>query len=275
MDTVLAGLPFIFVYLDNILVASATREEHLADLTMVFDRLEKHGLVVHPGKCVFGVTEVDFLGHHVTKEGMTPLASRVKAVREFPQPKTIKALQGFLGMVNFYHRFIPKAALVLCPLYSALAGKPTRTSTVTWSAEMEHAFTTVKNMLADAAVLVHPQTEAVTAVTVDASDIAVGGVLEQRIDSQWQPLAFYRKQLQPTQRKYSAFDRELLAAHLGIRHFQHFLEGRQFTIYTDHIPFTSAFSEVSDAWSARQQRQLSAVSAFTTDLRHVSGRTMW
>jgi hypothetical protein len=150
--------------------------------------------------------------------------------------------------------------------------KPARSSAVSWTPVIEKAFTSAKKTLATASLLVHPQKDAVTSITVDASDIAMGGVLEQRIDGQWKPLAFFSKKLQPVQAKYSAFDRELLAAHLAIRHFRHFLEGRQLTLYTDHNPLTAALSKVSDAWSARQQRQLSAISEFTTDLCHFSGK---
>jgi hypothetical protein len=86
------------------------------------------------------------------------------------------------------------------------------------------------------------------------------------------PLGLLQQKTPTCEAKYSAFDRELLAAHLAIRHFRHFLEGRQFTLYTDHKPLTAALSKVSDAWSARQQRQLNAISEFTTDLSHVSGK---
>jgi hypothetical protein len=123
---------------------------------------------------------------------------------------------------------------------------------------MEKAFTSVKKTIATASLLVPPQKDAVTSVSVDMSDIAVGGVLEQRIDGQWKPLAFFSKKLQPAQAKYSGFDRELLAAHLAIRHFRHFLEGRQFTLYMDHKPLTAAFSKVSDAWSVPPSRHGSA-----------------
>ena len=122
-------------------------------------------------------------------------------------------------------------------------------------------------------MLYHLKHHALLTLSVDASDIAVGGVLQQIIDGQLQPLAFFRRKLRKPETKYSVFDRELLAMHLAVCHFRYFLEGRHFVIFTDHMPLTFAFSKVSDAWSARQQRQLSAISEFTTDVRHIAGKT--
>ena len=109
-------------------------------------------------------------------------------------------------------------------------------------------------------------------LTVDASDLAIGGVLEQFTDGLWQPLAFFSRKLQPAQTNYSAFDRELLASYASIRHFWYFLEGRQFSLFTDHKPLTFALNKVSDAWSARQQRQFSAISVYTMDIKHVADK---
>ena len=100
----------------------------------------------------------------------------------------------------------------------------------------------------------------------------MGAVLQQRVDDKWIPLGFFSKKLRPPERKYSAFDRELLALYLGIRHFRYFLEGRKFTAYTDHKPLTFCMSKTSEPWSNRQQRQLSFISEFTTDIQHVKGK---
>ena len=111
-----------------------------------------------------------------------------------------------------------------------------------------------------------------TAVTVDASDVAIGAVFEQFTDGAWQPLAFFSRMLRKPEVKYSAFYRELLAIHLAIRHFRYFLDGQFFVTFTDHKPLTFAFSKISDPWSARQQRHLSAISEYTTDIRHIAGK---
>ncbi|CAI5658052.1 unnamed protein product [Oreochromis niloticus] len=203
---------------------------------------------------------------------VVPLPDRVQAVSAFPRPTSVKALQEFLGMINFYNRFLPRAAHLLQPLYAALKGK-TAKDPVDWLPERIHAFSAAKSALADAALLAHPLPSAEIALTTDASDVAVGGVLEQRVSGLWQPLAFFSRTLRDAERKYSVFDRELLALHLATRHFRFFLEGRNFTAYVDHKPLTFAMSKVSDPWSARQQRQLAAISEFTTYIQHVAGKS--
>uniref|UniRef100_A0A3Q2WY89 Gypsy retrotransposon integrase-like protein 1 n=1 Tax=Haplochromis burtoni TaxID=8153 RepID=A0A3Q2WY89_HAPBU len=272
MDSVLRGLPFVFVYLDDILVASSSKEQHMFHLRQVFQRLAEHGLIINPSKCQFGLPVLDFLGHRISAEGAVPLPDKVRAVSEFPRPTNVKSLQEFLGMVNFYNHFLPRAAHLLKPLYGALKGKKANDS-VDWFPESIQAFSDAKSALANAALLAHPSPSAQIALTTNASDIAVGAVLEQRISGVWQPLAFFSRTLRDSERNYSVFDRELLALHLATRHFRFFLEGRHFTAYVDHKPLTFAMSKVSDPWSARHQRQLAAISEFTTDIRHVAGKS--
>ena len=119
---------------------------------------------------------------------------------------------------------------------------------MTWSEDMVNVFSLVKHSLATAALLVYPQAVAPTSITVDASDIAVGRILEQFINDQWRPLAFFNRQLHPPETQYSTFDHELLALYLIICHFLYFLEGRNFVAYSDHKPLTFAFTKMSDPW---------------------------
>ena len=122
MGRVLAGLPFILVYLDNILVASADRQSHTAHLRLVLERLQENGLVLNSSKCQFYHSEVEFLGLRVTAGGVAPLPAQIATIQDFPQPATVKELQGFLGAVNFYRRFIPAAANILLQLTAFLKG---------------------------------------------------------------------------------------------------------------------------------------------------------
>ena len=149
MDKVCQGLARVFVYLDDILVASEDRHQHLRDLTELFGRLEDHGIVIKRTKCVLGVSSIDFLGHHVNAKGIVPLLEKVRAIRDFPRPSTVKGIQEFLVMINFYHRFVPHVAEIFVPMHAALAGRKRLVSLV-WTPEMENAFTASKNALADA-----------------------------------------------------------------------------------------------------------------------------
>ena len=105
MDSVTSQLSGVFVYLDDVLVASPTVQQHERDLRQLFAALARFGLVVNVNKCVFGVSEIEFLGHSVSQKGIKPLPAKVQAVRNFERPQSVKALQRFLGMVNFYRRF--------------------------------------------------------------------------------------------------------------------------------------------------------------------------
>ena len=120
--------------------------------------------------------------------------------------------------------------------------------------------------------LSHPLPDATIALSTDASDIGVGASLEQLTSNGWQPLAFFSRQLRPPEQKYSAFDRELLALYLAVRHFRFMLEGRQFIMFTDHKPLVTALHKQSEPWSARQQRHLAYISEYSTDIRHIEGK---
>ena len=110
MDHVLCSLPFVYSYLDNILMASPTSEEHRDHLCQVFSRLEDHSLQVHPSKCVLGTTFFNFLGFHVDSQGIHPMGDKVQAILDFPLPPTQRKLREFLNLVNFYHCFVPSCA---------------------------------------------------------------------------------------------------------------------------------------------------------------------
>ena len=271
MDQVLHGLPFAYDYIDDILVASATKEDHLEHLREVCRRLAAKGIVINPNKCVLGADSLEFLGHQVDKHGIRPLEEKVDAVRHFPRPTSQRKLRQFLGLINFYHRFIPGCARILQPLHLLLTGSTKSDRALVWTPDAKAAFIAIKEALADATLLVHPQADAPTCLITDASDVAVGAVLQQKINSVWSPIAFFSRKLQPAETRYSTFDRELLAVYLAIRHFRHFVEGRSFFVVTDHKPLTFALTNPSKQHSPRQIRHLDFVSQFTTDIRFLQG----
>ena len=184
MDTVCKRLTFVFVYLDDILVGSATADDHVLHLRTVFERLASHGLVINVNKCQFGTQTIDYLSHHITSEGAIPLPAKVDGIRKFERPTTVKGLQQFAGMVNFYHRFVPNAAHIMRHIYAALTGNPVK---LKWSNDLEDAFNAAKEALAQATMLVHPHAKCPTVLTVDASGAAIGAVLEQDLGS-WKPV---------------------------------------------------------------------------------------
>ena len=271
MDEILSDPDFLFVYMDDMLIASRSVEEHMEHFCELFHRLAHHDLVVSPAKCQFGQTWIEFLGHTIKKDGVEPLPDKVAAITEYPAPSTQDDLRRFLGMINFYNRFIPKAADIMKPLYEATAAKQKKS--LEWSDGMKSAFNQAKTALARATILRHPRPGAEIAMSADASGSAVGAVLQQRPreGGTWEPLAYFSKKLRPPEVKYSAFDRKLLAVYLGIRHFRHYLEGRAFPIFTDHRPITFAMAKSSEPWSHRQARHLEYISQYSTDIRYVAG----
>jgi transposase InsO family protein len=272
MDNIFFDLPFAFVYLDDVLVASRSAADHRRHLREVLQCLQDNNLVVNAEKCVFGQERIVFLGHVVTAGGVSPLPDRVAAIREFPEPANIEQLQAFLGLYNFYRRFVPAAAKLLKPLTDALGGAPKGSTPVQWSAAMRAAFGAAKAALAETAMLDHPASNAELSLVTDASCSHLGAALQQRRrGGQWRPLGFFSKKLSSAESRYSAFDRELLAVYASIQHFQHMLEGRNFAVFTDHRPLVGALARVSDPRSDRQRRHLSFIAEFTADIRHIAG----
>ena len=269
MDDLLGDLPFCVAYIDDILVFSSTPAEHMHHLKIILSRLQSAGLVLRHDKCKFGLNEVDFLGHRISSKGVLPLPSKVSAVAAFPVPSTVKALQEFVGMINYYHRFIPQVASTMAPLYDVLKGKP---KSLTWNTPQEEAFQAAKQALSSTTYLKFPAPAVPLTLSTDASDIAMGGVLEQILHGHPQPIAYFSRKLSPTEKRYSTFDRELLAVYASVRHFRHFLQGASFTIQTDHLPLVHAFTKKTDPISARQQRHLSAISEYNCTLQHVPGK---
>lgn len=273
INEVLFGLDFCYAYIDDILIASRNEEEHLVHIREIFGRLQKYGIVINPAKCTFGQNSIDFLGYTVSSKGISPNSEKVDVIKKFPKPKDLKELRRFLGMFNFYRRFVPKAAELQVPLTDLLKGAPVRGNPrIVWSEETELAFGQVKEALAEATPLAHPVPNAKLGVTVDASEFAIGAALHQWVDNTWQPLSFFTKSLSSAQRKYSAYDRELLAAYTAVRRFKHCLEGHTFTIYTDHKPLVYAFKQRPERSTPRQFRHLDFIGQFTTDIQHISGK---
>ena len=272
MDNILGDIPHVFVYIDDILVASESPEQHIEDLKTVFTILAENGLVVQRSKCILGKDALDFLGYRVDSTGIAPLPERVEAIKAVPPPTNIKELQRFLGMVNYYRRWIKKAAHHLDPLYNSLKGKP-KPRTLKWDQALQTSFDAIKEALAKAALLRHPRPGAQLALTTDASDLAIGGVLEQRGPHGWEPLSFYSSKLQDHQRKWPPYDKELLAAFKGVRHFKNMVEGRQFTLYTDHQSLVPSMTKKTDPQTPRQTYQLACISEFTTDIRYIEGKS--
>jgi Reverse transcriptase (RNA-dependent DNA polymerase)/RNase H-like domain found in reverse transcriptase len=193
MDQCFQDLSFLFIYLDDHLIFSKSVPEHMQHLKELFHRLEQYGFVINPEKCKFLQSEIVFLGHRLTANGLSPVEGHVQAVTDFPRPDDLKQLQPFLGLLNYYRRFMPGLAKILCPLTDATAGKPK--GRLQWTPAMLSAFEAAKQALVSAVPLHFPDPEAELSLAVDASDSHVGAVLQQRRGGSWVPLSFFSKKL--------------------------------------------------------------------------------
>ena len=165
MDEVLRGLPFCYDYIDDLLIASETHEQHKEHLRVVFERLKRYGIIINPQKCIFRVPS---LGYLVDSSDIHPLLEKVQAISDYPQPQSRRQLRTFLGLINFYHWFIPWCAQILQPL-NDLSAAHGRSSTVLWDDATTTAFSQIKEALALATLLAHPKPEALTNIMTGCS----------------------------------------------------------------------------------------------------------
>lgn len=273
MNSILGDLDFVIVYIDDILIASKNLEEHKQHMRQVFERLREYGLKINASKCIFAQTEINFLGHRITSDGIAPTKEKVEAILNFKQPTVAYELRRFLAMLNFYHRFQPNAALHQEKLQRLIKGNKKKDKTVLkWDSEAEEAFKKCKNELANAALLAHPTPNAQLVLLTDASGFCLGGAIHEMVGKQLKPLGFYSKRMSESQKRQSTYNRELLALYKSVKYFRHLIEGRICTIFTDHKPLTFAFQQNPEKTAPVQTNQLNFISQFTTDIQHIAGK---
>lgn len=212
-NSISGDLSFVFVYIDDKLISSFSREEHKEYLGIVLKRLATNGIFINIDKCEWGVSVIDFLGCEISANGIRPAVDPTEVIEKFPAPTSVKELQRFLGTINFYHRFIDDSANLAFVLYEHLKKFPRNRQSIltkfTWTDECNTAFQNLKKALAKRTLLVHPKVNAEICLVTDASDKAVGAVLQQLNGNHWEPLAFFTRKISKTEQNYSVFDREL------------------------------------------------------------------
>jgi hypothetical protein len=210
--------------------------------------------------------QISFLGHIVSQAGVSPLPCRTESIQNYPTPTSVKSIRRFLGMASFYRRHIPHFAEIALPL-DQLTHKR---SQFRWTPECQTAFDKLKSAIASSSILQLPDLSKEFVLHVDASGSAIGAVLSQSHHDALLPVAFASRKLTPAETRYSTIDREALALSWGCRHFQHYLYGRHFNVYSDHKPLTGLLT--SKSLSSRQYRLLEHLSNFHFTLTHIEGR---
>lgn len=222
---------FVFNYLDDLVVYSETWEEHLSHLKEVLTRLQKAGLTCNPEKVKFAQPEIAFLGHLVSAKGVRIDPARTQSIRDFPAPKDQKGIARFIGMVNFYRKFIPNISEIALPL-NELRRKGVK---FVWGEAQQKAFSALKEAIMQPPVLRMPDFSRPFILQTDASSMALGAVISQEFDGQRQPIAFASRTLTHAEKKASSiYELECLAVVFGVDKFRRYLEHAHFLLETDN-----------------------------------------
>ena len=259
----------VLVYLDDILVYSRSLDEHVEHVRVVFERLSQHDLRVQRKKCSFGTTQLEFLGHIVSSEGIRTDPRKVAPISDWPVPKNQKDVQQFLGLANYFRSYIPHFAQLahnLTPLTGSASKKE-----IKWSEPAQHSFDSLKYALTHAPVLALPDFTRSFILTTDASDFAVGMMLSQLDDSgSEKPVAFESKILTKNELNWSTHEKEAFSIVLACVKWRHYLESGPVTVYTDHKALLEL--QTQPHLTRRQARWLERLQDFDLHYHHLPGR---
>jgi len=258
-------------FINDILVATDTEEGYNKLEEEVLKRLEENDLFIKPKKCKWKVREVEFLGVVINPRGVEMQKEKVKGVLNWLVPQNVKEVQKFLGLANYYRRFIKDFAR-LAALLHVLVRKEQKWK---WEREQEEVFERLKVVFITEPVLAIPDINREMRVEADASDYAMGGVLLTKCeDGKWRLVAFISKSLNTTEQNYEIHDKEMLAVISCLEAWRHYLKGAklEFEIWTDHKNLQ--YFMISQKLNCRQARWALYLSRFNFTLKHVPGKSM-
>lgn len=266
MDSILADIPGVLGFQDDIIVSAKTRDEHSKRLAEVLKRLHENDLRLNMKKCSFFKDSITFCGFEYSHKGIAKCFDKVTAVVKAATPTNVTEVRSFLGLVQFYSSFVPKLAEIAFPLYRLLQ----KDVEFKWSEQCERSFRLIKEIMTSDQVLVPFDTTKPVVLATDASPFGVSAILSHRFpDGTDRPIAFYSRVLTPTEQKYSQYDKEALAIKEGVRKFMIYLYGRRFKLITDNKPVMSIFAPdkaIPSLAAARLQRYAIFLSQFTYDI---------
>lgn len=232
-----------YVYIDDVIVFGRTLEEHLKNLAIILRTLNEAGLKIQMDKSEFLHTEVEFLGYVISSEGVKPNEKKIETIKIFPEPKSIKEIRSFLGMMGYYRRFVKDFAKIAKPLTNLLRGEGVHSNKkISLSIDQKTCFEKMKTILTSSDVLIYPDYNKPFLLTTDASDYAIGAVLSQGEIGRDKPIHFASRTLSKTEEKYSVPEKEMLAIFWALQTFRNYLYGSQIKILTDHQPLTFSLS---------------------------------
>ena len=270
INMVLSGLPpdRVLAYIDDVVIFSRTFDEHICLLGRVFQAMATSGISLKLSKCVFAAPRVDYLGYVLSCDGVKPQSRLTEAIENFATPNTKKEVRRFLGMAGFYRDFISNFSEIASPLNNL-----TKENVVFhWSTECNIAFITLKQALISAPVLAFPDPNQEFLVEVDASKNAVGGVLSQyQGDQSIHPVAYYSTSLTEAQKNWSPYTLEAYAIVMAVRHWDTYLAGSKFTIFSDHNPLVSLQKKKNP--KGKLARWISELEGYNFTVKYVTGKS--
>nr|XP_034828815.1 uncharacterized protein K02A2.6-like [Maniola hyperantus] len=260
-------LPGVMVYADDILVYGKDRQEHDENLQRVFKKAQEVNLKFNKSKCKFGHTQVKYLGHIFSKNGVSPDPDKVRAIKDMPSPVCLKDLQRFLGILNYLGGFIKNLAEETEPLRLLLK----KSSEWSWNESHEATFTRLKNIICQAPVLSHYNVKKSVVLSVDSSQSAVGAVLLQ--DNH--PICYASKTLTSSQKNMAQIEKELYAIVFGCIRFHQYLYGKIVTVETDHRPLITLFKKPLAEVPTRLQRLMLRLQSYDLKVEYKPGTKMY
>jgi len=265
---VLAGYlgDFCELYLDDLIVFAETEEEFADNVDKILDRLREYNITCNPEKCRFGHTSVEYLGHVIDADGISFSEEKKNEVRNFPQPKFLKELQSFLGLVNYFGDHLRNLAIE-CAGLRMLLRSATKKKKLDWLPEHTEQFNKIKDMIDNLPKLhfINPDGEVV--VYTDASEYGVGAYICQMVDGNEQPVAFMSKSLTATEQRWTTIEQECYAIYLCFRKYEYLLRDIKFTLKTDHANLLY----INVPPSSKVLRWKLAIQEYNFDAAHVPG----
>ena len=234
MREVLYNIPNVDNFIDDILIFTHTFDQHICVLSDVLERLHSANLTARPTKCSLAYQELECLGHIVGDDKLHPHPDKVSAIQKANHPTTKKQLRSFLGLVNFYRKFIPNFAHIALPLTDLT--RKFSPNKLQWTASQEIAFQNLKSAITKSPILKLPILSQVFIVQTDASDRGLGAVLLQEEGDHKFPVAYASRKLKPSEEHYSTIEKECLDIVWSIQKFHRYLFGKEFILETDHHP---------------------------------------
>ena len=233
---VLVGLVYISceIYLDDCIVYGTGEEQFLKRLREVFERFRDKNLFLKAKKCKFGVKRIEYVGRVISKEGLSMSQAKIQSVLDFPRPKTLTTLRGFLGLANYFRGFVPNHSHVVAPMHKMTVSDGKRQAKVDWTEESIKAFHDIKVLISECPLMHFIDKVSPIHLYTDASDYGVGGALFQCVDGKMKPISFISKSLSTTQLNWSTIQKEAFGIFVCCVKLNPLLRDRKFIIHTDH-----------------------------------------